>query len=122
MLQEIESHPPESQPAPRQDAPPPPSKPAALTGSLVQRGRDRGPRLSSVPILDAEPALPAPLAARPEPAAAFAPSDPQDEVPLVFVKPKKPVAARSTSRWSEAMFVAACCAAFFATFLFVLRF
>jgi len=123
MLQETESHPTESQPAPTQAASPPPSKPAPLTGSRVQRGRDRGPRLSSVPMLDAEPALPAPVAARPEPAAAFAPDDPHDEVPLVFAKPKKPVApARATSRWSEAMFVAACCAAFFATFLFVLRF
>jgi hypothetical protein len=124
MLHEIES------PATESERPAPvlPSKPASLTGALVQRGRDRGPRLRSVPLLDAEPAAPAPAAIGAEAPAVDAPASHDallDEVPLVFVRPKKaaPKAMPAApSRWSEAMFVAACCAAFFATFLFVLRF
>jgi hypothetical protein len=113
MLHEIESDPIESQPEPAAEAAPP-SKPAALTGTLIQRGRDRGPRLTTLPVVEVEPA---PAAAMP---AAVTPSD---EVPLVFAKPKWAAApAARASRWSEALFVAACCAAFFATFLFVLRF
>ena len=32
------------------------------------------------------------------------------------------IEAPRSSRWADALFVAACCAAFFASFLFVLRF
>jgi hypothetical protein len=126
-MQNIESDPTKSVPAaaaePRQ--PSQPVKAASLTGALVQRGRDRAPRLPSVPLmpvpLPAEPApTPTPLTA-PAPAAEFAPVS--EEVPLVFAKPRrKAEPAPRPSRWSEALFVAACCAAFFATFLFVLRF
>jgi hypothetical protein len=123
MLQEIENDPIESEPVLGTDAAQPaqPTKPASLTGSLVQRGRDRAPRLPALPVptfVAAEP-VPAP---EPVPAAEFAPVS--DEVPLVFARtPRKAApAARRESRWSEALFVAACCAAFFATFLFVLRF
>lgn len=121
MLQDIESDPIGSEPALETDPPQrtQPTKPASLTGALVQRGRDRAPRLPDLPapaFATAEPA------AAPAPAAEFAPVS--DEVPLVFAKaPRRaaPEAAREP-RWSEALFVAACCAAFFATFLFVLRF
>jgi hypothetical protein len=48
-----------------------------------------------------------------------------DEVPLVFARPRErkaaPPAPRA-SRMSDALFAVACCAVFFATFLFVLRF
>jgi hypothetical protein len=122
MFQEIESDSSESTPALPIDPPKPapPIKAAALTGALVQRGRDRAPLLPEVSIVpmavQAEEPAPAPDAA---PAAAPV----SDEVPLVFAKPRrKAEAAPRASRWSEALFVAACCAAFFATFLFVLRF
>jgi hypothetical protein len=96
-----------------------PVKAASLTGALVQRGRDRAPLRSSVPptpvTMQAEP-LPTPT-----PAPELAPVS--DAVPLVFAKPRrKAEPAPDASRWSEVLFVAACCAAFFATFLFVLRF
>jgi hypothetical protein len=125
MLQDIESDPIESEPVPETDAAPPaqPTKPASLTGSLVQRGRDRAPRISHVPVPASTFVVAAPAPApEPAPTAAFAPVS--DEVPLVFAKPPRKAApeARGGSRWSEALFVAACCAAFFATFLFVLRF
>jgi len=112
MLQEFETDPSESEPA-LETHPPQVTKAAALTGALVQRGRDRAPRLPAVPVpvLEAEP----------EPVFPSAPVS--DEVPLVFARPPRKAAAPArASRWSEALFVAACCAAFFATFLFVLRF
>jgi hypothetical protein len=70
-----------------------PSAPASLTGALVQRGRERGPRLT-------------------------APPDREPEVPQR--KPRLPawVAARA----SETLFALACCAAFLASFLIVLRY
>jgi hypothetical protein len=115
MLQEIESDPIQSEPALASDPAErtQPTKAAALTGALVQRGRDRAPRLPQVPVL-----------VQAEPAPAPAPDPVSDEVPLVFAKPPRKAAppAAGASRWSEALFVAACCAAFFATFLFVLRF
>lgn len=136
-MQDIESDPIEGQHALETDSPPPaqPTKAASLTGALVQRGRDRAPRMPAL----ATPA-PAFLAAEPEPATD--PAEPEaepvpapapaielaavsDEVPLVFNRARKPAAAEAapgSSRWSEVLFVAACCAAFFATFLFVLRF
>jgi hypothetical protein len=129
--QDIESDPIEGQHALEIDSPPPvqPTKAASLTGALVQRGRERAPRMPALAVpppafLAAEPAPPpepAPAPA-PAPAAGFAPVS--DEVPLVFNRARKPAAeaAASSSRWSEMLFVAACCAAFFATFLFVLRF
>jgi hypothetical protein len=123
MLHDIENDPIESEPVLGTDAAQPaqPTKPASLTGSLVQRGRDRAPRLPelAVPTFVAAAPVPAPESV---PAAEFAPVS--DEVPLVFARTPRKAApeARRESRWSEALFVAACCAAFFATFLFVLRF
>jgi hypothetical protein len=84
-------------------------KPGALTGALVQRGREKAPRLveTSMPTEFGSPAamqlaaVPA-LAAAPELRAALASS--------------------SSSRWTDVIFVAVCCVAFFATFLFVLNF
>jgi hypothetical protein len=127
MLQEtqnIESNPIESEPARAAQAPQPAQaiKAASLTGSLVQRGRDRAPRLPTMPVL--------PVLVQPEPAATPAPAPApalapvSEEVPLVFARPRRKAEspAPRASRWSEALFVAACCAAFFATFLFVLRF
>jgi hypothetical protein len=35
---------------------------------------------------------------------------------------RAPLATAQPSRWTDVVFVAACCVAFFATFLFVLRF
>jgi hypothetical protein len=133
-IQDIESDPLESQHALEIDSPQPaqPNKAASLTGALVQRGRDRAPRMPVLAVpapafLAAEPApapAPEPEAhpAEPAPAAELAPVS--DEVPLVFNRARKPAAdaAPGSSRWSEVLFVAACCAAFFATFLFVLRF
>jgi hypothetical protein len=128
MLQDIESDPIESEPVLETDAAPAaqpaqPTKPASLTGSLVQRGRDRAPRIPQVPVPASVVTAPAPAPEAP-PAAEFAPVS--DEVPLVFAKTPRKAApeaeAPGESRWSEALFVAACCAAFFATFLFVLRF
>ncbi len=87
------------------------AKPGSLTGALVQRGRERSPRLAetSIPSESVAPelvALPAP-----EPA-------PLLPKPVVRV----PATPRRTSRWADALFAAACCVAFFASFLFVLRF
>jgi hypothetical protein len=70
-----------------------PPKPAALTGALVQRGRERAPRLTEGG--DA-PTLPAPEARR--------------------------LPAWVAARAAEALFALACCAAFLASFLIVLRF
>jgi hypothetical protein len=135
-VQDIDSDPREGASALEIDSPQPapPTKAASLTGALVQRGRERAPRM---PVL----AIPAPafLSAEPEPAPAPAPAAAaaaplptptvelapvSDEVPLVFNRTRRPAAeaAPAPSRWSEVLFVAACCAAFFATFLFVLRF
>jgi hypothetical protein len=130
--QDIESDPIESAPALEIDSPQPtpPTKAASLTGALVQRGRDRAPRIPALPVpapafmtREPEPA-PAPLAAEPEPGPVVEFAPVSDEVPLVFARPRKAPAEATpgASRWSEVMFVAACCAAFFATFLFVLRF
>jgi hypothetical protein len=96
------------------DAPAPTSpiallaKPGALTGALVQRGRERAPRLmeTSMPMEIAEPAA-API-----------------ELPVseTTPEPSAPLATPPRSRWTDVVFAAACCVAFFATFLFVLRF
>jgi hypothetical protein len=126
MLQDIESNSIERAPlletgAVQPAQPAQPTKAAALTGSLVQRGRDRAPRIPQVPASAFVVAAPDP-APEPAPSVEFAPVS--DEVPLVFAKPPRKAApeARGESRWSEALFVAACCAAFLASFLFVLRF
>src|SRR5262245_26065496 len=81
------------------------AKAGTLTGALVQRGRERSPRLmeTSMPM-----ELPSPAA----PAAALEP------MPM----PAAPEATAERSRWNDVIFAAACCVAFFATFLFVLRF
>jgi hypothetical protein len=85
-----------------------PAKPGALTGAFVQRGRERAPRLreTSMPIEIAQPEA-APLA-----------------MPVFETAPEPfaPVATPQRSRWTDVIFAAACCVAFFATFLFVLRF
>ena len=84
------------------------AKPSALTGALVQRGRERAPRLmeTSMPMEFAQPE-PAPLT-----------------LPVLETAPelRAPLATAQPSRWTDVVFVAACCVAFFATFLFVLRF
>jgi hypothetical protein len=84
------------------------AKPGALTGALVQRGRERAPRLmeTSMPVEIAIPA-PAPVA---QPV--------HEAVPILPAAPESP----ERSRWTDVIFAAACCVAFFATFLFVLRF
>ena len=113
MLQAIETDSIEGAPEREANAPQP-TKAAALTGALVQRGRDRGPRLGD----RAAEAPPAPA-----PAAVMAAVT--DEVPLVFARPRERKAAEPApraSRMSDALFAVACCAVFFATFLFVLRF
>jgi hypothetical protein len=135
MLQDVEVDAVEERPVLEID-PPAPTKPASLTGALVQRGRDRA---SHTP----EPATGAPIplmaAAVPEPIAAPEFADPSapaqaepsfeastapetDEVPLVFAPRDGAVLEGSPSRFSDALFVLACCGAFFATFLFALRF
>ena len=87
------------------------AKPGALTGALVQRGREKAPRLieTSMPMEIAEPA--AALMAQLAPPV----SEPAPALPAALPTPPR-------SRWTDAIFVAACCVAFFATFLFVLRF
>jgi len=84
------------------------AKPGALTGALVQRGRERAPRLmeTSMPMEFAQPE-PAPLALPVFEAALELPA---------------PITTEQPSRWTDVVFAAACCVAFFATFLFVLRF
>ena len=81
-------------------------KPGALTGALVQRGRERAPRLieASMPM---ELMPPAPVA------------HPLRETALEL-PPAPPTPEHS--RWTDVIFAAACCVAFFATFLFVLHF
>ncbi len=69
-----------------------PPGPASLTGALVQRGRERAPRLT-------------------------APAEPQGEAQGKERRLPAWVAARA----SEALFAVACCAAFLASFLIVLR-
>jgi hypothetical protein len=66
--------------------------PASLTGALVQRGRERSPRLT-------------------------APAEPQAEAP----RQERRLPAWVAARASEALFALACCAAFLASFLIVLR-
>jgi hypothetical protein len=70
-----------------------PPGPASLTGALVQRGRERAPRLT-------------------------APPEPEPEAPRKEHRLPAWVAARA----SEALFALACCAAFLASFLIVLRY
>jgi hypothetical protein len=83
------------------------AKPGALTGALVQRGRERAPRLmeTGMPV---EIAIPAAPVAQPV----------HEALPVLPAAPASP----ERSRWTDVIFVAACCVAFFATFLFVLRF
>jgi len=83
------------------------AKPGALTGALVQRGRERAPRLmeTSMPLEMAQ------LEPVPAELSVFEPAS-EPSVPL----------ATPRSRWTDVVFAAACCVAFFATFLFVLRF
>lgn len=132
MLQDVEVEAVEERPVLEID-PPTPTKPASLTGALVQRGRDRA---AHAPEAAAEALLPiaaapeiAPIAAAPEitgasPEAIAEPSfEPDsDEVPLVFAPRDGAALEASPSRFSDALFVLACCGAFFATFLFALRF
>src|SRR5262245_25719821 len=116
MLQEIET---DASAAPAAEAalPPQVSKPASLTGALVQRGRERSPRFAT-PTEAAFEAAPAPA---PAPAVATATLPALEDVPLVFAKRPAKAGAAPASRLYEALFFAACCAVFFATFLFVLR-
>ena len=146
-MQDVEVAAVDAQPALEID-PPTLTRPASLTGALVQRGRDRAAHAPE-PAADA----PAPIeAAAPfaEPSPEFTPearpgftpeaspgftpeasfeSSPEpsfesdgDEVPLVFAPLDAAALSRSPSRFSDALFVLACCGAFFATFLFALRF
>ena len=85
------------------------AKPGALTGALVQRGRERAPRLM-------ETSMPAELAS---PAHAALAQPPLELMPAL---PAAPAFEEPRSRWTDVIFAAACCVAFFATFLFVLRF
>lgn len=82
------------------------AKAGSLTGALVQRGRERAPRLmeTSMPI-----ELPAPTPAAPA-------------APEIVAGETAVLAAPARSPWTDVIFAAACCVAFFATFLFVLRF
>jgi hypothetical protein len=79
-------------------------KAGSLTGALVQRGRERAPRLM-------ETSMPIEL---PTPVAPGAPEVTSTETAVL--------AAPARSPWTDVIFAAACCVAFFATFLFVLRF
>ena len=82
------------------------AKAGALTGALVQRGRERAPRLieAGMPM---EQMPPAPA------------THPLREA-AVELQPAPPTPGHS--RWTDVIFAAACCVAFFATFLFVLHF
>ena len=88
-----------------------PAKAGALTGAFVQRGREKAPRLieTSLPIEIAQPAA-APVIAPP-----VFEADPEPAPVAALALPER-------SRWTDVIFAAACCIAFFATFLFVLRF
>lgn len=140
MLHEVEVDAIEERPALEID-PPAPTKPASLTGALVQRGRDRAAHapepIHAAALAPIEAAALAPnVAAAPAPIEAAAPAaieaaleSPEpgfepttDEVPLVFAPRDGATLERAPSRFSDALFVLACCAAFFATFLFALRF
>ena len=146
MLQDVEVEAVDAQPVLEID-PPAPTRPASLTGALVQRGRDRAAHAPE-PAADA----PAPFEAAapfaepspeftPEASPEFSPASPEftpeasfgsspepsfesdgDEVPLVFAPRDAAALERSPTRFSDALFVLACCGAFFATFLFALRF
>ncbi len=87
------------------------AKAGSLSGALVQRGRERSPRLS-------ETSIPS------EPVAAVLATTPVAEA--LLAQPTallpRPAAPQRSSRWADALFAAACCVAFFASFLFVLRF
>jgi hypothetical protein len=85
------------------------AKPGALTGALVQRGRERAPRLMETSL----PMEPVQSVAPP-----FGASPVYEAVPALDAT----LATPQHSRWTDAIFAAACCVAFFATFLFVLRF
>ena len=153
MLQDVEVEAVDAQPVLEID-PPAPTRPASLTGALVQRGRDRA-AYAPEPAADAPAQIEAaaPFAEpspefSPEASSEFSPeaspefspeaspefspeatleSSPEpsfdgDEVPLVFAPRDAAALERSPSRFSDALFVLACCGAFFATFLFALRF
>jgi hypothetical protein len=141
MLQDLEVEPVDELPVLEID-PPAPTKPASLTGALVQRGRDRAARapdrstrapgqtLHTAVGGDAafQSAAPSPeptFEASPEPSLGANPErsfDADVEVPLVFAPRDATALERSPSRFTDALFVLACCGAFFATFLFALRF
>lgn len=141
MLQDVEVEAVEERPVLEID-PPAPTRPASLTGALVQRGRDRAshtPEPTEAPIPTMVATAPEPISApgfaervaeapseiaeaheEASPEASFGPE--ADEVPLVFAPRDGAALERSPSRFSDALFVLACCGAFFATFLFALRF
>ena len=124
--------------------PPAPTKPASLTGALVQRGRDRAARApehalhaaaashagtefaapSPGPTHEASPEAGFDASAEASFEASAEPSfeSASDPVPLVFAPRDTAALERSPSRFADALFVLACCGAFFATFLFALRF
>ena len=101
MLQEIEIDSQETRPELETDALPQ-AKAATLTGAFVQRGRDRAPRLQESSLSEARPS--------------------DDTAPAAATAPPLKLPPPPASRWSDALFLVACCAAFFATFLFVLHF
>jgi hypothetical protein len=74
-----------------------PPGPASLTGALVQRGRERAPRLT-------------------------APAEPPAEAPAEAPEKERRLPVWVAARASEALFAVACCAAFLASFLIVLRY
>jgi hypothetical protein len=127
MLQDVEVEAVDERPALEID-PPGATKPASLTGALVQRGRDRAARAPEHALRAAAPSEAAFefVAPSPEPSFEVSPEpsfEPDaDEVPLVFAPRDGAALERSPSRFSDALFVLACCGAFFATFLFALRF
>ena len=82
------------------------AKAGALTGALVQRGREKAPRLIEASM---------PMELMPPASAAHPPSEAAPELPPAPPMPEH-------SRWTDVIFAAACCVAFFATFLFVLHF
>lgn len=83
------------------------AKAGALTGALVQRGREKAPRL-------VESSMPLELAS----------SAPVHLAPVSVAAPGQRAALANPpdSRWTDVIFAAVCCVAFFATFLFVLHF
>jgi len=84
------------------------AKPGALTGALIQRGRERAPRLMETSM---------PMEAAQHEAAPAGASPVFEALPALDAT----LATPQRSRWTDVIFAAACCVAFFATFLFVLR-